>query len=174
MSSSSRCNTLLDARRRPGYGGTPLDQAERQRHGLGHGPRGAGHGAPESCLAVIQRSRAPSQALAVAHRTARLPNVLSIEHTNGPGALTMLVEVRDFAFLSRFLLESPGSIPGVDNASGHAVAKVVAIGDHWQPSHSFWTVGSALVADISGTRWVGWNGPDTPSAELGKLQMIRS
>ncbi|MFG3532270.1 Lrp/AsnC ligand binding domain-containing protein [Streptomyces sp. NPDC047917] len=132
MSSSSRCNTLLDARRRPGYGGTPLDQAERQRHGLGHGPRGAGHGAPESCLAVIQRSCAPSQALAVAHPTARLPNVLSIEHTNGSGALTMLVEVRDFAILSRFLLESPGSIPGVDNASGHAVAKVVAIGDHWQ------------------------------------------
>ncbi|SCF62001.1 hypothetical protein GA0115254_108117 [Streptomyces sp. Ncost-T10-10d] len=43
-----------------------------------------------------------------------------------------------------------------------------------EPSHSFWSVHSALVADISGTRWVGWNGPDAPSAELGKLQMIRS
>ncbi|MEU2836772.1 hypothetical protein ABZ776_06630 [Streptomyces sp. NPDC007076] len=43
-----------------------------------------------------------------------------------------------------------------------------------EPSHSFWSVGSALVADISGTRWVGWNGPDTLSAELGKLHMIRS
>ncbi|MGW1193473.1 hypothetical protein, partial [Streptomyces sp. NPDC002559] len=43
-----------------------------------------------------------------------------------------------------------------------------------EPSHSFWSVDSTLVADISGTRWVGWNGPDTPSAELGKLQTIRS
>ncbi|TXS79610.1 hypothetical protein EAO76_02485 [Streptomyces sp. sk2.1] len=42
-----------------------------------------------------------------------------------------------------------------------------------EPSHSFWSVDSALVADISGTRWIGWNGPDAPSAELGKLQMIR-
>ncbi|MDA3623967.1 Lrp/AsnC family transcriptional regulator [Saccharopolyspora oryzae] len=94
--------------------------------------RAAGHGTPESCLAVIELSCAASETLAIANRIARLPHVLNLEHTSGPRALTILVEVRDLAFLSRFLLDSLGSIPGVVSASSHAVTKVLTMGDHWK------------------------------------------
>lgn len=94
--------------------------------------RAAGHGAPESCLAVIELSCAASETLTISHRIARLPHVLSVEHTSGPRSLTMLVEVRDLAFLSRFLLESLGRIPGVVGTRSHAITKTLTMGDQWQ------------------------------------------
>lgn len=94
--------------------------------------RATGHGTPESCLAVIELSCSSAETLAIAELVAKLPHVLSVEHTSGPRSLTILVEVRDLAFLSRFLLESVGSIPGVVATSSHAVTKVYSMGDHWQ------------------------------------------
>ena len=94
--------------------------------------RATGQGRPESCLAVVELSCTAGQTLAIAERVTELPHVLSVEHTSGPRSLTILVEVRDLAFLSRFLLESVGSIPGVVATSSHAVTKVYSMGDHWQ------------------------------------------
>jgi len=94
--------------------------------------RAAGHGAPESCLAVIELSCAASQTLAIAHRIAQLPYVLNVEHTSGPRALTLLAEMRDLSFLSRFLLESLGAIPGVTGTRSHAITQVVTMGDQWR------------------------------------------
>lgn len=94
--------------------------------------RAAGQGLPESCLAVVELSCAASETLAIAARITELPQVLSVEHTSGPRSLTVLVEVRDLAFLSRFLLDSLGSIPGIVATSSHAVTKVYSMGDHWQ------------------------------------------
>jgi DNA-binding Lrp family transcriptional regulator len=94
--------------------------------------RAAGHGAPESCLAVIELSCAASETLAIAHRIAQLPYVLSVEHTSGPRALTMLAEIRDLSSLSRFLLESLGGIPGIVGTRSHAITKVVTMGDQWR------------------------------------------
>jgi DNA-binding Lrp family transcriptional regulator len=94
--------------------------------------RATGQGRPESCLAVVELSCSADQTLAIAQRVTELPHVLSVEHTSGPRSLTILVEVRDLAFLSRFLLESVGSIPGVVATSSHAVTKVYSMGDHWQ------------------------------------------
>ncbi|MEW1955896.1 AsnC family transcriptional regulator [Terrabacter sp. NPDC080008] len=94
--------------------------------------RAAGQGLPESCLAVIELSCTAAETLAIAARVTELPHVLSVEHTSGPRSLTVLVEVKDLAFLSRFLLESLGSIPGVVATSSHAVTKVYSMGDHWQ------------------------------------------
>lgn len=94
--------------------------------------RASGQGRPESCLAVVELSCTASETLAIAERVTELPHVLSVEHTSGPRSLTILVEVRDLAFLSRFLLESVGSIPGVVATSSHAVTKVYSMGDHWQ------------------------------------------
>lgn len=42
-----------------------------------------------------------------------------------------------------------------------------------EPSHSFWFVGAALVAEISGTRWVGWKADDAPPIGLGELRTVR-
>lgn len=94
--------------------------------------RAAGHGGPDSCLAVIELACAASETLAIAHRIARLPHVLSVEHTSGPRSITMLVEVSDLAFLSRFLLESLDRIPGVVGTRSHAVTKVMTMGDGWR------------------------------------------
>jgi DNA-binding Lrp family transcriptional regulator len=94
--------------------------------------RATGQGGPESCLAVVELSCSAAQTLEIARRVTELPHVLSVEHTSGPRSLTMLVEVRDLAFLSRFLLESVGAIPGVVATSSHAVTKVYSMGDHWQ------------------------------------------
>jgi DNA-binding Lrp family transcriptional regulator len=94
--------------------------------------RATGQGRPESCLAVVELSCSAAQTLAIAQRVTELPHVLSVEHTSGPRSLTILVEVRDLAFLSRFLLESVGTIPGVVATSSHAVTKVYSMGDHWQ------------------------------------------
>ena len=94
--------------------------------------RATGQGRPESCLAVVELScsagpdprhrRARHRAAARAQRRAH----------ERAGSLTILVEVRDLAFLSRFLLESVGTIPGVVATSSHAVTKVYSMGDHWQ------------------------------------------
>jgi DNA-binding Lrp family transcriptional regulator len=94
--------------------------------------RATGQGRPESCLAVVELSCSAAQTLAIARQVTELPHVLSVEHTSGPRSLTILVEVRDLAFLSRFLLESVGTIPGVVATSSHAVTKVYSMGDHWQ------------------------------------------
>lgn len=94
--------------------------------------RATGQGRPESCLAVVELSCSAAETLSIARRVTELPHVLSVEHTSGPRSLTILVEVRDLAFLSRFLLESVGSIPGVVATSSHAVTKVYSMGDHWQ------------------------------------------
>jgi len=94
--------------------------------------RASGQGLPESCLAVVELSCTAAETLAIAARVTELPHVLSVEHTSGPRSLTVLVEVKDLAFLSRFLLESLGSIPGVVTTSSHAVTKVYSMGDHWQ------------------------------------------
>src|SRR6476469_6527390 len=94
--------------------------------------RATGQGRPESCLAVVELSCSAAETLAIAERVTELPHVLSVEHTSGPRSLTILVEVRDLAFLSRFLLESVGTIPGVVATSSHAVTKVYSMGDHWQ------------------------------------------
>ena len=94
--------------------------------------RAAGYGTPESCLAVIELSCATSETLTIARQVGRLPHILSIEHASGPRALALLAEVRDLAFLSRFLLESLGSIPGIVAASSHVVTKVLTIGDNWR------------------------------------------
>ena len=94
--------------------------------------RATGQGRPESCLAVVELSCSASETLAIAERVTELPHVLSVEHTSGPRSLTLLVEVRDLAFLSQFLLESVGSIPGVIATSSYAVTKVYSMGDHWQ------------------------------------------
>src|SRR6478672_7064138 len=94
--------------------------------------RATGQGRPESCLAVVELSCTAAETLAIARRVTELPHVLSVEHTSGPRSLTILVEVRDLAFLSRFLLESVGTIPGVVATSSHAVTKVYSMGDHWQ------------------------------------------
>ncbi|MEO7449287.1 MAG: Lrp/AsnC ligand binding domain-containing protein, partial [Humibacillus sp.] len=94
--------------------------------------RATGQGRPESCLAVVELSCSAADTLTIANRVTELPHVLSVEHTSGPRSLTVLVEVRDLAFLWRFLLESVGSIPGVLATSSHAVIKVYSMGDHWQ------------------------------------------
>ena len=94
--------------------------------------RATGQGRPESCLAVVEGSCSAAQTLAIAQRVTELPHVLSVEPPSGPRSLTILVEVRDLAFLSRFLLESVGTIPGVVATSSHAVTKVYSMGDHWQ------------------------------------------
>ena len=94
--------------------------------------RATGQGRPESCLAIVELSCSAADTLTIANRVTELPHVLSVEHTSGPRSLTVLVEVRDLAFLSRFLLESVGSIPGVLATSSHAVTKVYSMGDHWQ------------------------------------------
>lgn len=94
--------------------------------------RATGQGLPESCLAVVELSCTAAETLSIAARVTELPHVLSVEHTSGPRSLTVLVEVKDLAFLSRFLLESLGSIPGVVATSSHAVTKVYSMGDHWQ------------------------------------------
>ena len=70
--------------------------------------RAAGHTAPESCLAVIELSCSAAETMAIAHRIASLPHVLSLEHTSGPRALSLLAEIRDLSMLSSFLLESLG------------------------------------------------------------------
>ncbi|MER7070440.1 Lrp/AsnC family transcriptional regulator [Terrabacter sp. NPDC000476] len=94
--------------------------------------RASGQGRPESCLAVVELSCSAGETLAIAERVTELPHVLSVEHTSGPRSLTILVEVRDLAFLSRFLLESVGPVPGVVATSSHAVTKIYSMGDHWQ------------------------------------------
>src|SRR6476646_8300439 len=94
--------------------------------------RATGQGRPESCLAVVELSCTAAETLAIARRVTELPHVLSVEHTSGPRSLTILVEVRDLAFLSRFLLESVGTIPGVVATSSPAVTQVYSMGDHWQ------------------------------------------
>ncbi|WP_217493892.1 Lrp/AsnC family transcriptional regulator [Humibacillus sp. DSM 29435] len=94
--------------------------------------RATGQGTPESCLAVVELSCSATETLAIAERVTELPHVLSVEHTSGPRSLTLLVEVRDLAFLSQFLLDSVGSIPGVVATSSYAVTKVYSMGDHWQ------------------------------------------
>ncbi|MCU1538324.1 MAG: Lrp/AsnC family transcriptional regulator, partial [Humibacillus sp.] len=94
--------------------------------------RASGQGLPESCLAVVELSCSASATLAIAERVTELPHVLSVEHTSGPRSLTLLVEVRDLAFLSQFLLTAVGSIEGVLSTSSYAVTKVYSMGDHWQ------------------------------------------
>jgi DNA-binding Lrp family transcriptional regulator len=94
--------------------------------------RAAGHGAPDSCLAVIELSCAASETLAIAHRIAQLPYVLNVEYTSGPRSLTMLAEIRDLAFLSGFVLESLGGIPGVISTRSHVITRVVTMGDQWR------------------------------------------
>ncbi|QIP37645.1 AsnC family transcriptional regulator [Rhodococcus erythropolis] len=94
--------------------------------------RATGHGRPESCLAFVEVDCTTSNALAIAERLARWPQVLSVEHTSGPGDLTLLVEVRDMAFLSRFLLRSLASVPGIVSSRAHLVTEVFAIGDDWK------------------------------------------
>lgn len=94
--------------------------------------RATGHGRPESCLAFVEVDCTTSNALTIAERLARWPHVLSVEHTSGPGDLTLLVEVRDMAFLSRFLLRSLASVPGIVSSRAHLVTEVFAIGDDWK------------------------------------------
>ncbi len=94
--------------------------------------RATGHGRPESCLAFVEVDCTTSYALTIAERLARWPHVLSVEHTSGPGDLTLLVEVRDMAFLSRFLLRSLASVPGIVSSRAHLVTEVFAIGDDWK------------------------------------------
>ena len=53
--------------------------------------RATGQGRPESCLAVVELSCSAAQTLAIAERVTELPHVLSVEHTSGPRALTILV-----------------------------------------------------------------------------------
>lgn len=94
--------------------------------------RAAGHTAPESCLAVIELSCSAAETMAIAHRIASLPHVLSLEHTSGPRALSLLAEIRDLSMLSSFLLESLGRIPGVISTRSHTVTQIMTMGDQWR------------------------------------------
>lgn len=60
------------------------------------------------------------------------PHVLTVEHTSGNRDLTLLVAVADMAALSRFLLESLGTVPGVLATRAHLVTQVFTQGDQWQ------------------------------------------
>ena len=91
--------------------------------------RAAGQGRAESCLAVVELSCSATETLSIAERVTELPHVLSVEHTTGPRSLTLLVEVRDLAFLSQFLLTS---LEGVLATTSYAVTQVYSMGDHWQ------------------------------------------
>lgn len=94
--------------------------------------RAAGHTAPDSCLAVIELSCSAAETMAIAHRIAQLPHVLSVEHTSGPRALTLMAEIRDLSTLSGFLLESLGRIPGVISTRSHTITQILTMGDQWR------------------------------------------
>jgi DNA-binding Lrp family transcriptional regulator len=94
--------------------------------------RTTGYGRPESCLAFVEVDCHASRALAVADVISRWPHVLSVEHTSGPGDLTLLVEVRDMAFLSHFLLRSLASVPGAVTSRVRLVTEIFSLGDDWR------------------------------------------
>lgn len=93
--------------------------------------RAAGSGAPDSCLAVIELTCRAKRIEAIAQQVSALPYVLSLEHVSGPRALTLLVEVRNLAFLSGFLLGALGAIPGVVATQSHTITRVHMTGDIW-------------------------------------------
>ncbi|MGV8875746.1 MAG: Lrp/AsnC family transcriptional regulator [Rhodococcus sp. (in: high G+C Gram-positive bacteria)] len=94
--------------------------------------RATGYGRPESCLAFVEVDCTTSRTLAVAEQLSLWPQVLSVEHTSSPGDLTLLVQVRDMAFLSSFLLRSLASVSGIITSRAHLVTEVFAIGDDWK------------------------------------------
>lgn len=94
--------------------------------------RPAGHHSPASCQAIVEVDCAAADTYRTARWLALRPHVLSVEHTSGNRSLTALIAVPDLASLSRFLMESLGSVPGVRATRSHVVTQVFTTGDQWQ------------------------------------------
>ncbi|MEV0603830.1 Lrp/AsnC family transcriptional regulator [Streptomyces sp. NPDC050315] len=92
------------------------------------GPRQSGH----ACVAFVEVDCAAGHALAVAHRLAAWPRVLTVEHTSGDRDLLLTVAVPDLATLSHSLLEAIGALTGVRALRSQLVTRVYAQGGDWR------------------------------------------
>lgn len=86
----------------------------------------------EGCTAFVEVDCEASQADAVASTLARWPHVLTVEHTSGARDLLLTVIVPSLSALSRYVLESIGSLPGVRTTRSQVVTDTYAIGGDWR------------------------------------------
>ncbi len=84
------------------------------------------------CTAFVEVDCRTGTAECVAYQLARHPQVATIEHTSGGRDLLLTVFTRDTAALSRFLLDSLGSLAGVLSTNAQLVTRIFAEGSRWQ------------------------------------------
>jgi DNA-binding Lrp family transcriptional regulator len=86
----------------------------------------------QACFAMVEVDCHAGHALEVATTLARQPHVLTVEHTSGGRDLLLTVLVPTLTALSRYLLESLGTLPGIRATRSELVTEVFAQGGDWR------------------------------------------